>query len=314
MTPIETVPDRLVLCPRLYPEYRAGQVAVWVVRPVIVLLLVGFAVYGLRGFLAAGGAWAAVPAAAWGVVTKNLPAAVAVLALLAIQVAASIKTTIRGNERLVLSPTGIEYQSPWPAWLQFMQPGWSLRWDALRSATLSGGSSAGLQDLVLRLDGGGRERWVFPYRWIEPGRGRPDPPRPGALPDGTGGTDYAAAVVENSAVLRYLTAHAPQIDLPSTASLAQPLFAIDENARSLAIAIAFIMLASYALLDTILTSRQGRVAGAFGLTFAAAGVTTALVLRWMRRGGVPRDEAWFIAAAFGFALFFAGYRFGLVLQ
>lgn len=305
MTPTTPVADRLILRRRAYLNPRNKRTLVRVLELMAFLLLMGFAVHALRKFVAAGGELEAVPEALWAAALRN-PLAVTVLALqLAVM---AIRTVAGRNERLVLTHSGIAYQSPWPAALQFIRPSWSMRWDTVQAVTVESHLASGVQNLAIKLDNGRFRHRIVPYQWVDPDHYEPEPVLAQIGSERHARVGEIADEMRDTAVLRYMAKVVPRFDILNESVVQQRLFAIHRNPRSLTVVLVLVVVVAYALMDSFYISRESYVGRAPWLVFAAIGTAAALgAAIWMLRGKVPKAEAGVIAVLFGVILTLSCY-------
>jgi len=128
-------------------------------------------------------------------------------------------------ERLLLSPEGIRYVSPFPAFLKRFMPDWSLQWSEVTSLALKppklGGSSPNLAALHIAYAGG--EQKIRPFHWADPATFTPR--RKGALfslkPFVRNEKSLQDHIMESD-VVRYIRRHVPEI--PFQSNLDDPAF------------------------------------------------------------------------------------------
>ncbi|MCK7509536.1 MAG: YebC/PmpR family DNA-binding transcriptional regulator [Desulfobacterales bacterium] len=149
--------DRLELRQRLFAQSRGQRLALWglILAPLVLVAAVVFLLYLKTGARLDPAAVlealrAKIAADPFDAALNALMFALAVLYLMYLALA-------HHHERLILTPTGIEYRSPLPEALRFLRPGWSLPWSQIRTAALLATTLArGPQGAVLKLDGGRR--------------------------------------------------------------------------------------------------------------------------------------------------------------
>jgi hypothetical protein len=213
------------------------------------------------------------------------------------------------RERLILTRTGIEYRSPLPGILQALRPSWSLTWGQIRSTALQGTRRARVaRGVALELDNGLRKVKLFPFLWVDPARYQPISPWAEVRKLGKASAEEIVAQVEDSAVLRYIAAAAPQLIPQHGASSADVGFALEKNSRALAVVIVFFVFFLYALGDTFIFGHEIYADQAPYRFFIAAGILAAVAAAlWMRRAQVPVAESLGVALLFGAALGAAAY-------
>jgi hypothetical protein len=162
--------------------------------------------------------------------------------------------------------------------------------------------------MALELDEGTRKRRLFPYQWVDPEHYQPVSPwrELRILKQAT--PEAAQARLQESEVMRYLAAAAPQLAPQGKVQLAGGSFALEKNPRALAVVVAFFVLLLYALGDTFVIGHETYAEAAPFEVFIAAGVLAALAAAlWLRRGRVPVAESLIVALLFGAAFGAAGY-------
>ena len=204
-------------------------------------------------------------------------------------------------ERLALDANGISYHSPLPEFLRPLKRSWSIRWEALRSASLTI-SPPGRFGTVLVLDSGARRVRLTPCRWVDASTPEPSDacPKPGFL--STAATSRAD--VEQSPLLRYLAAAGIAVD----GSAAAPGFALEHNKRTKAAMVLLFIALAYALGDTFFVLQEAYAGSSYLAVYTATGVLAALAsAAWMHRGMVPLAESvgvgLMLGAACGAALY-----------
>lgn len=309
--------DRLVLRPRRYLEPGRRRMIVQAVGMVLAVTIVGLLLSRHLGPIGDIDGLAAVPGAVSRAVLRD-PVLTVFVALLIVRWCFQLvsNSMARRNERVILTSAGIEYVSPWPAALRFMQPGWSLRWDALESVVVEGGLSSGPRELALGLKSGDSEHRVYPYQWADPARFVPEAARLELRRGAPHRAEDVLAVMRDAEILRSLQAYAPRFDPMSAAELQPRMFAIDRNRRAVTVLLGFAALVLYTVVDLLLQSQPGHTDAVSSALYAWIGVGAGVVVwAWMRLGKVPAAEALLIALMFGFALTGAchpaGSRLGL---
>ena len=217
------------------------------------------------------------------------------------------------RERLILTGTGIEYHSPLPGALQALRPSWSLAWGQIRATTLQGTMRArDARGVALELDGGLRKVKISPLQWVDPAHYQPASPWVELWKLRKSTPEEMVALVEQSAVLRYIAAVAPHLLPQRGAPFAGAGFALEKNPHALAVVIAFFVCFFYALGDTFVFGHEIYVEEPPYLFFIAAGILAAVAAAfWLQRAQVPVGESLGVALLFAVALGAAVYPFAL---
>lgn len=208
------------------------------------------------------------------------------------------------RERLILTPTGIEYHSPLPDALQALRPSWSLAWGQVRATALRGGLYArDARRVALELNSDLRKVKLFPYQWVDPAHYRPVSPWAEMQTQRRATVENIVAHIEESAMLRYIAQVAPHLVPPRGAALTDAGFAIEKNPRALAVVVAFFALLFYALGDTFIFGHEAYADQPPYHLFFLTGILAAIAAAfWMRGAQVPIPESLGVALLFGAAL------------
>jgi hypothetical protein len=206
------------------------------------------------------------------------------------------------HERLILTPTGIEYRSPLPEVLQPLRPSWSFAWSEIRTASLQGVTRArDARFVALELDNGVRKVKIFPFQWVDPAHYQPVSPMAGMWKLRREIPEEVVARVEESEVMRYISAVAPHLLPQRGAPFADLGFA-------LAVVVAFFVFFLYALGDTFFVGHEVYADQPPYRFFIVTGILGAIAAAlWLRRGQVPIAETLGVALLFGGALGVAAY-------
>jgi hypothetical protein len=218
-------------------------------------------------------------------------------------------------ERLILSANGIEYRSPLPAALQFLRPSWSRQWSQIRAAVLQNMPLVqGPQGIVLMLDSGMRTVRVYPWRWVDPQDYLPISPLREMRWLRRLTAAEAAAQIDESPVMQYVTAALPHLAIKRGAVVAGQ-FALEKNKRSLGIVVLFFPLVIYAFADGVMLGEETYANEVPMQLFVIAGTGAAVAAAlWMLGGKVPLAESLIISVLFGGALGAATYPGALRLN
>ncbi len=212
------------------------------------------------------------------------------------------------GERLFLDQSEIRYQSPLPPSLQFLQPGWSLRWDQVRRARLRKSwwlAGAAGAELVLTTHAG--ERRIRPYVWVDPKTMVRETPWQALRRLQALGEAEMVKTITDFALVRFVKARLPQFDLGEAGLFLPRSFALETNRRTwIAVAVLF-TLVFYAIVDFMLNQETYVAAPPFAIFPAAGGITTLFVFPWLRQSAVPMAESLVVSlllgVAFGAALY-----------
>lgn len=207
------------------------------------------------------------------------------------------------RERLFLDESGIRYQSPLPQALQFLQPGWSLKWDQITRARLrkswwlAGAAGAELV-LTTRTD----ERRTRPFIWVDQRTMVRETPwqalrRLQALRD----ADIAKAISDFTLV-QFVRTRLPQFDLGAATFRDRQAFALEKNRVALVAVAAFFALVIYGLVDWMLNQETYAGTPPFAVYLTAGGITTVLVFAWLRQSAVPMAECLAVSLLLGAVL------------
>jgi len=229
------------------------------------------------------------------------------LALLATVLQVIYVPLAQKRERLVLTDLGIEYVSPLPSMLQFLQRSWSLQWSQIRRADLKAGTVAyGPAFVTLTLDAGLTRRSLRPYMWVDPAN-YSRPPLGKLLNPGRPDPQTIITQVVESPLMRFMQ-NLPHIKLSLPNVTTVTPFSLEKNPWALLFVIAFFVLIGYGLVDGIIANTETYLGRPFYEYYVlGGGATTALGVWLMRRAKVPWGESIIVATltggAFGAALY-----------
>lgn len=216
---------------------------------------------------------------------------------------------LQGRERLVLTRSGVEYRSPLPAWLQVVRKSWSLNWSevrAIRLRPLLGGG--GPQMIALEMETLSETRQLMPYYWVDVENFSFKPPWRVTLQDLRRNHEALAALIDDSPVMRYVTAALPHLPVERPQNLLRSGFAIEKNRAALTMTAAFFVLLAYALLDGGFLCQETYIEAVPYTIFAVIGVGVfAASGLWMFTNKVPIAEGIVIAMLAGGASAGTGY-------
>jgi hypothetical protein len=309
VTPTTHLPDRLELRQRMFLLSRTQRWALWTLGLFMTVLLVAGFLLVLYKMPEHERGSAALLSALWVKLVSNpLDTIINTLMLVAAVLQLVYLRLAQQRERLILTRTGIEYRSPLPDALQALRPSWSLTWGQIRTAALQGMRRAREpRGVALQLDSGLRKVKLFPFQWVDPAQCQPISPWAEMHKLGKASPDEIIARVEDSAVLRYIAAVAPQLS-PQHTVPTDLGFALEKNPRALAVVITFFVLFFYALGDTFFFNHEIYADQPPYRFFIAAGILAAVAAAlWMRRALVPVAETLGVALLFGAALGAAAY-------
>jgi len=232
---------------------------------------------------------------------------VLLLVVLVLQLAYLLSAFIR--ERLVLSTECIRYVSSMPTWLQFLLPGWLLRWDQIQSASLAfAGLGRGPRGPMLILEGPGQKRRIFPWLWVDDATPVDNSFTKEWRRLAANGPAAVETAVECSHLMRYLAAARPDLQINRTSANAGTMFALESNRQALVVVIAFFVFAFYALIDGLFIRSEVYVDTPFYATYTLVGFLFAIIAwRWMGHGKVPKTEAVVLALLLGISTAAAAY-------
>jgi hypothetical protein len=190
------------------------------------------------------------------------------------------------HERLILTPTGIEYRSPLPEVLQPLRPSWSFAWSEIRTASLQGVTRArDARFVALELDNGQRKVKILPFQWVDPAHYQPVSPMAGMWKLRREIPEEVVARVEESEVMRYISAVAPHLLPQRGAPFADLGFALEKNSHALAVVVAFFVFFLYALGDTFFVGHEVYADQPPYRFFIVTGILGAIAAAlWLRRG------------------------------
>jgi hypothetical protein len=209
----------------------------------------------------------------------------------------------RRDERLVITAQDLEYVSPLPRALQFLQPAWTVRWTQVHRASLAPSRMApGPQFMQLVLELGLERRRLMPYVWVDPQTYRPPNPRDPREARRRMQRDAVIAELRASPLLAAVARHAPQFAVDWDA-VGPGQFALEKNPWTLGAVVVFFALFGYALLDGLFLNLETyALPPGYGGSAAAGGAAALAVFGLLRRARVPSGESAALAALIGAAL------------
>jgi hypothetical protein len=304
------IPDRLELQKRMYVRSRSRRRLGWILGVAIGALTVLVAVIVYWKLSALGLNWDDF----FRHVRKDLEkkwfhAGLNSLMLLALLLQAIYMFRAKRHERLILTREGISYRSPMPGFLQAIQPGWSLRWDQIRSASLTVmPMRVGPQGPVLALKGHGKQRKIAPLLWVNPVQfAETSPLREwrrliGARP-------YTIdAAIDETPVMQYIAKAAPDLRIERGENVAGMSFALERSPRALAVVVAFFVFAAYAMIDGLFLRSEVYASAPFYLVYFLLAIVVGVIAgRWLRNNSVPMLESTVLAVMLGLAAGAAAY-------
>jgi hypothetical protein len=204
-------------------------------------------------------------------------------------------------ERLILTDTGIRYQSALPKLLQFLFPEWSANWNEITRAHFRmkrGIHGPGAIELVL-VTYRGETRRLRPYFWVDPAESELESPwRALRKIQSTKAPDPRRAVLD-SPIVRFVGTRLPRFGTESGWDNIVLPYALETNWRALAAVALLAALMTYALVDFLINEETYAARAPYGF-FALLGVVAALLAgRWLRGGNVPYAERVGLAAVLG---------------
>jgi hypothetical protein len=310
VTPTNRLPDRLELRQRMFLFSRTQRWAFWALGLMTLLLFAAMLLLALyRMPENERSAMALLDKLLAKLVRSPVDAVINAFFLIAVVLQLAYLRLAQQRERLILTRTGIEYRSPLPEALRALRPSWSLAWGQIRAASLQGVMRArDARGVVLELDSVQRKAKIVPFQWVDPAQYRPVSPWTEVRRLRNAAPEELLARIEESEVLRYIAAVAPQLLPPRSAPFADAGFALEKNPRTLAAVIAFFAVFFYALGDTFIFGHEAYADQPPYPLFIAAGLLAAMAAAlWLRRAQVPVAESLGVALLFGMALGAAFY-------
>jgi len=302
-------PDSLVLKHRLHLSTPAQARRIKQIS-ILILVALGVLMVALAmKFNASGYDWSDLPAKLGKKISDSpWDGGVRLLMLVVLVFHAVFLMFFQSHEKLILSPSGIEYRSPLPRWLQGFRPGWSLRWEQVRSANLEKSKYAsGPQSILLVLDARNQVRKLAPFMWVDPDNFEPMSAWQLSRLRNPG--------VENSEIVKYLDAHVPGLKLGRDVPTGGGVFALEEHAQTRIVLVAFSVFALYALIDGLFVNEEIYIDPPLYSIYAAGGAVAAIAtLLWLRRGKAPWTESIGLALFLGIAIAAAQYPAALRLN
>lgn len=308
-----SLPARLILKNRTFVRGSPHQkilgigillIIILVLATVLLVYLLGDISCETRCIQELGWAW-------WGKLRAEQPFAafLIVIAPFALGLQIAYMRIAGKRESLVLSETGIAYNSPLPESFKFLQPDWSLQWMEVQHVRLTRalpGAAAHLAALVL--DTGIKRKKVLLYPWVDPQHYEPRSllGEARAINRLRGGADHSEILA--SPILRFIAEHVPQLDLDTGTIGEEKAFALNNNRWTLAVVMAMFGLMAYGLIDAFVVLQEDYADGPFYALYASVGLLV-VVMVWLllRAKRVPVVESGGVAMLTGLAFAFAMY-------
>lgn len=310
--------ERLELRPRLQQKALGRhQRVIWVGLALLTMIPLLYILPLLKKRAGPEANWEAV----WGMLWKKIEAdptqfGLNALILCIALVHLAYQLSAQKHERLILTRSGIEYHSPLPAWLQFIQRSWTLSWHQVRALSLRA-SLAGntLQGMVLELETGAGKRKLAPYNWVDPATYQPVSPWKLAMQHKRYSAEGLAAQIDTSPLMQYVQAALPNVPVKRADNLFSSAFAIEKNPSTLAVTAVFLVLLAYAIIDGGFLVQETYTQDPPYAGFALVGVVAAIAgWFWMLRGNVPVTVGLVIALLTGCGAGMAAYPGALRLN
>ena len=216
-------------------------------------------------------------------------------------------------ERVILTDTGIRYQSALPRALQFLLPEWSAKWNEITRAYLRkkrGVQGPGSIELVL-VTYRGEECRLRPYLWVDAADSEPESPWRALQKIQSMKAPDLRRVILDSAAVRYVAGHLPRFEMESSWNKLALPYALETNRRALVAVALFAVLTVYGFADFLINEETYAARPPYSF-FALLGVLAALMAgRWLRGGNVPYAERMALALVLG-VTFAAAFYPGLL--
>ncbi len=155
-------------------------------------------------------------------------------------------------ERLTLSPEGIMYTSPYPAFLQQFSPDWFLPWNEVVGAelTLPDKRLSGANAVQLILSGSVDSRRISPTSWIDPANYSPHPLRfKFSTKPATQTHEELIDPVMDSEVIRYISTTRPNLSIDSNLGTGIVASSLHRHQHGRTAMVIIITLLAYAIID-----------------------------------------------------------------
>jgi len=218
-------------------------------------------------------------------------------------------TRARRIERLILTGSEIRFQTALPGVLQFLMPGWSMKWQEVSRAFLE--TRTGVRgpiaiQLVLQTYRG-EKRTVRPFVWVDAKESEQQKAGGSLRRIQSMSASEMRQVILDSPVLQFMRTHAPRlITDTSWDSMAAP-FALETNPRAMVCLMIIATLIAYGVTDLILNHETYASQPPYGF-FALIGLLVAVVAgRWLRQGKIPPTESAGLAIVLGLTFAAAAY-------
>jgi hypothetical protein len=304
------LPDRIELRQRMFILSRSQRRILWLVGAMALILVVFLLVIATLKLDASGRDWAdAYTILREKLALKPVEGILQILTFVVLLVQAVYIRRAQSHERLILTKSGIEYQSPLPSWAQRIRPGWSLRWEQIRSASLQKSVlGRGPQSLALVLEGGEKPRKIIPFLWVDPRQYENESPLDEWRMLIRGGQAAIEAAIDNSPLMRYIDVAVSREKIDRSAFQEAAAFALEGHPRTrIAIGI-FLFFGLYALLDGFFIGNEVYADTPFYTVYILTGLLVALaVALWLSLGNVPLLESVILALLLGVSAGAAAY-------
>ena len=215
----------------------------------------------------------------------------------------------RRLERLILTDTGIRYQSALPKGLRFLRPEWSANWNDVTKARFrkkKGVRGPGSIELAL-VTYRGEEYKLRPYLWVEPAAIESQSSWQALRQTQSVKPSDLHRTILNSPVVQFAGVRLPRVELDSNWDKVAFPYSLETNRRALVALALCAALMVYGLTDFVINEETYASRPPYS-SFALLGVIVALIAgRRLRGGDVPHAErvglAIVLGATFGAALY-----------
>jgi hypothetical protein len=272
------------------------------------VLIVGLGAVGLMSVLpwTWADAWQVLQARAAAVTLRKL---LPLVCFSAVPLVALYNLYINRHARLCLTPTGLAYQSPLPASLQWLHPSWTLQWQDVTAAYLRRSRmtpTAASAKLVLETRS--QRRTLMPLDWVDP-TNDVAPLSPVAL---TRMLQHAndqrlQETFRSAPLVQHLAAGGLQVDLDAAILRAASAFALESSPAVRMVLLGAVILCLYAATDVVVNHETYATWLPLAYYIGPGLIAMGLGALGLRRAGVPVSESLGVALVLGVTVGLALY-------
>ena len=217
---------------------------------------------------------------------------------------------IHYRERLFLTSSEIQYQSPMPFFLQWLKPDWSIKWSMIKTAYFKPAKlGRGPLAVFMVIETSSLSKKIIPCIWIDPNNLEQSPSLLQSQWQSFN-PQQTKLILPSCPVIKYFTlmgidVKTEQID--NNLSDKSFEFALESNPHSLIAVILLLTFLIYASVDSIINSETYIDKSFYQIYLWSGVVTSIIVMGWQMIAKVPKSESFAVGLFFGGALGVALY-------